>query len=130
MVAYKSFCRQPKTFYGTTFHYGETKTVPGYIHDPRFVCLGTVRRAEPETQPKVEEVTPIEPVVKPAVEKKAAPKVEELKKATATKPEVKAEKPAKEEKPAKAEKKEEAKPATKDTKKKSADTATESTKKD
>lgn len=124
MVAYKSFCRQPKTFYGTTFHYGETKTVPGYIHDPRFVCLGVVKKAEPEAQPKVEEVTPVAPVAKPAVEKRAAPKAEEPKKATATKLEVKAEKSAK------AEKKEEAKPATKDVKKKSADTAIESTKKD
>ena len=124
MVAYKSFCRQPKTFYGTTFHYGETKTVPGYIHDPRFVCLGTVKKTEPEVQPKVEEAKPVAFVSKPTVEKKAALKVEEPKKATATKSEVKAEKSAK------AEKKEEAKSATKDTKKKSAEPATENTKKD
>lgn len=124
MVVYKSFCRQPKTFYGTTFHYGETKTVPGYIHDPRFVCLGTVKKTESEVQPKVEEAKPVASVSTPAVGKKTAPKVEESKKATATKSDVKAEKPAK------AEKKEEAKPATKDTKKKSAELPTESTKKD
>lgn len=39
MLLYKSFCRSPKTFYGVTFNYGESKAVSGYINDRRFVCL-------------------------------------------------------------------------------------------
>lgn len=56
MIKYKSHCRQTKTFYGVTFHYGETKLVPGYIHDPRFVCLGNVEIEDknPETITKTE----------------------------------------------------------------------------
>lgn len=54
MVRYKSFCRQLKTFYGVTFRYGETKEVPGYIHDPRFVCLGIINidRSKDSSKPK------------------------------------------------------------------------------
>ena len=56
MIKYKSHCRQTKTFYGVTFHYGETKLGPGYIHDPRFVCLGNVELEDkkPETKIKSE----------------------------------------------------------------------------
>lgn len=45
MVLYKSLCRSPKTFYGVTFKYGDTHPVPGFIHDPRFVCLSTNYRS-------------------------------------------------------------------------------------
>lgn len=56
MVLYKSFCRSPKTFHGITFRYGETKAVHGYIHDPRFVCLGAAKPVLKAAAPKVDAV--------------------------------------------------------------------------
>lgn len=93
MVLYKSFCRSPKTFYGVTFNYGESKAVPGYIHDRRFVCLNT-HYVEPESQPKAEAA---------AVKLEVAP--QQIEAAGL----VEKEKPAKKSEPAKEEKKSETK---------------------
>lgn len=95
MVLYKSFCRSPKTYYGVTFNYGESKAVPGYIHDRRFVCLNT-NYVESELQPKVEAT---------AVKLEVAPKQAEV-----ARP-VEKEKPAKKSEPKKEEKKSEIKKA-------------------
>ena len=42
---YKNLAYSEKTFYGVTFKYGDTHPVPGFIHDPRFVCLSTNYRS-------------------------------------------------------------------------------------
>lgn len=94
MVLYKSLCRSPKTFHGVTFHYGETKAVHGYIHDSRFICLGTVRPTPKVTlKPEVANAEFAAPKtetkkVEAKVEKKAELKKDESKPATksATKP--------------------------------------------
>lgn len=66
MLLYKSFCRSPKTFYGVTFNYGESKAVPGYIHDRRFVCLDT-NYTSPAPQLKVKQAeASVEVALKPA----------------------------------------------------------------
>lgn len=99
MILYKSHCREVKTFYGETFHYGETKAVCGYIHDPRFVCLGTVKASykledtkpesknpEPKETKKTESKTAAKTVSKSEKKeeaKKAEPKKFESKKDTA-----------------------------------------------
>lgn len=79
MVKYKSLCKQPKTFYGVTFHYGDTKAVPGYIHDARFICLG-FEPSKQEEAPKVESH-------KQAVPKKEVIQKEEPKKVVEKQPE-------------------------------------------
>lgn len=136
MVKYKSFCQQPKTFYGVTFRYGEIKDVPGYIHDPRFVCLGVVKTSEskPQLAPQKVPAAPksniktanmpklSKPAQKP-VEKAETTKKEEPKpKASSTKAEKKED--------LKTKAKEEPKTKAKEAEKKSADASTESDKKD
>ena len=70
MVLYKSFCRSPKTFYGVTFNYGDSKAVPGYINDRRFVCLDS-HYTEPEGHLKAKVSTVVVKEV-PKVKSKSA----------------------------------------------------------
>lgn len=41
-MTYKNTSLATKVFYGVTFKPGETHTVPGYINDPKFICVSDV----------------------------------------------------------------------------------------
>lgn len=43
LLYYKSHDRTTRTYYGVTFNYGDTKGVPGYIDNNKFVCLGHIK---------------------------------------------------------------------------------------
>lgn len=87
MVLYKSLCRDIKTFHGVTFRYGETKAVNGYIHDPRFICIG---KAQPKSKIEVEAAPAKAEVANVESSKKAEPKAEKKAESKATtKPEKK-----------------------------------------
>ena len=108
MLLYKSHCRQTKTFYGVEFKYGDRKAVPGYIHDNRFVCLGSVDSANIEVDDSASDVavetkevkssTPVKSNTKPQ-DKKADIKKPDVKKTQSTaKPDKSEEKKAEEKK--------------------------------
>lgn len=63
MVTYKSLCKQTKTFHGVTFNYGDVKSVKGYIHDKRFVCLGTAVETQESDSEEVK-TTAVKEIVK------------------------------------------------------------------
>lgn len=85
MLLYKSFCRSPKTFYGVTFNYGDSKAVSGYINDRRFVCLDshyTEPKEHPEAKVSIEVVKEIPKTTsEPAAPEDSKPQKAESKKA-------------------------------------------------
>lgn len=88
MIRYKSLCSQTKTFYGVTFHYGDVKSVPGYIHDKRFVCLGSVKSANIEVDNPTSNITVETKEVKSSTPVKSNNKLQD-KKSEVKKPDVK-----------------------------------------
>lgn len=116
MLLYKSFCRSPKTFYGVTFNYGDSKAVSGYINDRRFVCLDS-HYMEPKEHLEAKVSTAVVKEVSKTTSKSAAPEDSKSKKVELKKSEKQLESKKaevkKEEKPA-AKKSEEKKAETKD----------------
>lgn len=88
MLLYKSHCRQTKTFYGVEFKYGDRKAVPGYIHDNRFVCLGSVDSANIEVDDSASNATVETKEVKSSTSVKSTTKPQD-KKSEVKKPDVK-----------------------------------------
>lgn len=80
MLLYKSFCRSPKTFYGVTFNYGDSKAVSGYINDRRFVCLDS-HYTEPKEPLKAKVSTTVVKEVPKVTSGSAAPEDSKSKKA-------------------------------------------------